>query len=180
MIKLGTPRAGWMDIQIGDNTFPVSYLVDVWAELDYLLNLKDDTYANKTQLDGESYGFLYLVAYLSNNNETLNIVWQKNDDMPEFLRFDYEKFMVEYSEEKERIGLDNYTENFIMEERYEKIDDADNYLYDYNILNKKYPDTTITVVEDIDYDYEENPYISGYYLEIKNYKTNKVRCIEGE
>lgn len=180
MIKLGTPRAGWMDIQIGDNTFSVSYLVDVWAELDYLLNLKDDTYANKIQLDGESFGFLYLVAYLSNNEEVLNIVWQKNDDTPELLRFNYKEFMVEYNDEKEKIGFDNYTENFIMEARYEKVDDVDNYLYDYNILNKKYPDTTITVVEDIDYDYEENPYVSGYYLEIKNYKTNEVRCIEGE
>lgn len=120
MIKLGNPFAGWIDVQMGSKTFCASYLVDVWAELDDLFDLKDESYANKVTLDGESAGYLYLVAYLSNCDRTLNIVWQKNEDEPVVLRFNYEEFMICYSKEKERIGLDNYIRDFIMEERYDE------------------------------------------------------------
>lgn len=180
MIKLEKPTAGWMNIQIGDETFPVSYLVDVWEELDYLFNLKDDEIVNRVQLDGESCGCLNLVAYLSNGDKVINIIWQENDDPSKLLHFDYNEFMAEYNNEKENIGLAYYVENFIMEKRYAPAHDVDYFLYDFRRLLKKYPDLSFEVREEVDYDYEENPYVSGYNVVVINYDTKEYRYIEEE
>ena len=182
MITFSRPRAGWMTLQIGSQFFDISYLSDLWSELDYLLNLKDDMHVNKIRLEGESAGDLYLTATLKQGEETLTILWEEaySDDAPVVMQYKFDEFKKEYEQAKEDIGMEYYIKHFICEDRYDKVTDVDNFIYDYNNILKKYDDVTISVREEYDYDYNEDPYLSGHYLEVVDYKTGEHRYIEGD
>lgn len=182
LITLSKPIYGWIDLSIGENEFIVSYLSDILAELDYLFNLKDDMHTNRILLEGEGQGDIYLTAYTRNSGSEIVIIWQHayTEEKPIAMQFPYWEFMEAYSEQKSKITEEEYESGFMMDKEYPKISDVDNFIYDYKILLKKYPDVDFSINEKVEYDYEENPYISGYELEVVNYKTGEHRYIDGD
>ena len=122
MINLGEPSYGWENLRIGNKTFSVSYLSDLWSELDVLFLFppeRDLDYlcVNRIILEGETEGDLFLTAYRTVNSQ-LVIIWEEpytNSGESVVMYFDYNKFMEQYMKEKERIGLESYKKNFLME-----------------------------------------------------------------
>ena len=122
MINLGEPSYGWENLRIGNKTFSVSYLSDLWSELDVLFLFppeRDLDYlcVNRIILEGETEGDLFLTAYRTVNSQ-LVIIWEEpytNSGESVVMYFDYNKFMEQYMKEKERIGLESYKKKFLME-----------------------------------------------------------------
>lgn len=119
MIDLGAPWCGWEELTIGRKCFPVSYLSDLWQELDDLFDLEDDVdnlAVKRIMLEGESYGDLHLTAMRRKYGEELMIIWDDEEDYV-VMTFPYKEFMLEYIKEKNNIGENVYVRDFLMEER---------------------------------------------------------------
>ena len=134
MINISDIKHGWAKLSIGYCSFWPSYLSDVVAEIDCLLDLDEDDYSEcrKTYLEGEWAGDLVLVTYLTfeslggrKADYILNIVWKRlyagNYEGETILKFPFKEFKAEWEELKAEIKED-YIKDFIMpqtEEEYE-------------------------------------------------------------
>lgn len=134
MINISNIRYGWAQLQIGYCSFWPSYLSDVVAEIDCLLDLDEDdcSECRKIYLEGETAGDLILVSYVTfeslkgeKSDFILNIVWKRiyagNYDGETILKFPFKEFKTEWEELKAEIKED-YIKDFIMpqtEEEYE-------------------------------------------------------------
>lgn len=118
MIHIDNINAGWASLNIGNFSFYVSYLSELIEDLDELLYLPHEDSVNRVILEGESFGKLSLVAYLTfdevnhylsvsdqrNDGDeydyVINIIWQNlfSTSMNEFaiLRFPYKEFLNDY------------------------------------------------------------------------------------
>lgn len=121
-IAFSKPFAGWMTLKIGRDKFQVSYLTDLWAELDLLLTLPDEYAVSRVLLEGEDGGDLFLTAYRCGLGDGLVIIWEKAYTIgePKVHIFDYKAFMDDFARAKKDIGMENYKEHFLCNRRPSK------------------------------------------------------------
>lgn len=137
MINIDNINAGWADLNIGNFSFRVSYLSELIEDLDKLLYLPHEDGVNRVILEGESFGKLSLVAYLTfdevnhylsvsnqrNDGDeydyVINIIWQNlfSSSMNEFalLKFPYKEFLNNYLEMRDDVEFKQlYLEKFLV------------------------------------------------------------------
>jgi hypothetical protein len=106
MIDVSNFGYGWLDLQLKNKTFRVSYLTDVKSELDKLFNLSNgELDVKRSYFDGEWRG-LYLTAWKAYN--TLFITWEEEGEDVDVLKFDFNEFIKHYNNIWKDIEKDYY------------------------------------------------------------------------
>lgn len=120
MIDIYNIFAGWLVLKINENSFVASYLTNVVADIDDVLEILNndvlEAYENPKMihLDGEGLD-LYLTLW-KNYNDQLIIVWEEYSDKGKpfinHMIFEFNGFINEWLKLRTRIK-DEYNKNFI-------------------------------------------------------------------
>lgn len=111
-ISLSQIRAGWAILGIGDSIYTISYLSDLKAELDYVLDLNKETNNKAVLLDMESAGTLCIQTLLDYDIIYITLFEMYGNRLrPVTYRYVYKEFLAFYikvMEENKAIYIDDF------------------------------------------------------------------------
>ncbi len=138
-ISLSHIKAGWAVLGIGDSMYTISYLSDLKAELDYVLDLNNENNNKAVLLDMESVGTLCIQTLLDYDIIYITLFEMYGDRLrPVTYRYVYKEFLTYYI----KVMEDNknlYIDDFICPDDYDE---------EYKWNSEDYEDLRKKVVEE--------------------------------